>query len=439
MKITAYELRDFKRIESARVEPGDRGVILIGGKNGQGKSSLLDGLTAAFGGKRQTDPQPVRDGADHASIEVELDGGKLIIRRRISADGRQQLELYDESGKRRSPQRILDELVGARFLDPLAFIRLGPKEQRDALIGCVRWPEGFHYGRWQAAYDAAYERRRDLRRRAKELAAAAREAEAQRPGEVPEAPDVGELVARLDELQVEARRREDLRRAAIEATEREQKLRAEVTRQQEIVARAQEQLEKLERDLDEQIGASRRAHEESDDARSEDVEAEMAAIKERISDADHAGAEHRAAIARAEAADRATLAADAAAQKAADADAKIEELQIEMGEVWNAAEVPIPEIEWDDRQVLLDDVPFQQASNAEQLRAALAIAMAMSPSIQDIWVKDGSLLDEGSLELVREIATEHGYRVWLERVGERDADAIIIREGTLAATDDEAA
>jgi DNA repair exonuclease SbcCD ATPase subunit len=31
----------------------DRVLILIGGKNAQGKSSLLDALTVAFGGKRR--------------------------------------------------------------------------------------------------------------------------------------------------------------------------------------------------------------------------------------------------------------------------------------------------------------------------------------------------------------------------------------------------
>lgn len=57
--------------------------------------------------------------------------------------------------------------------------------------------------------------------------------------------------------------------------------------------------------------------------------------------------------------------------------------------------------------------------------------MAMSPNLRDVWIKDGALLDDESLELVEAMATEKGYRVWLERVGEGDVGAIVIEDGAV--------
>jgi hypothetical protein len=78
-------------------------------------------------------------------------------------------------------------------------------------------------------------------------------------------------------------------------------------------------------------------------------------------------------------------------------------------------------------------VPFSQASGAEQLAVSLSIAMAATPQIRDVWVRDGSLLDENALDMVRAIAEQKACRVWLERVGDRDDDAIIISDGTVVA------
>jgi predicted ATP-dependent endonuclease of OLD family len=130
VKITAASISNFKRIQNVEIVPrADRAVVLIGGKNAQGKSSVLDALTAAFGGKRALPPDPVRHGANAAEVVLELDDG-MTIRRRIEVDGSSTLEVRDEMGAVRSPQSMLDKLVGARFLDPLAFLQLPGKEQR---------------------------------------------------------------------------------------------------------------------------------------------------------------------------------------------------------------------------------------------------------------------------------------------------------------------
>jgi recombinational DNA repair ATPase RecF len=138
MLITSLQISDYKRVRKVAITPAsDRSIILIGGKNGAGKSSTLDALTAAFGGAKQVAADPVRHGAAEASIYVELDGGKLTIDRTIDADGKTTLEVRDAEGAVRQPQKVLDALIGARFLDPLAFLGLAPKEQRAQLMKLI--------------------------------------------------------------------------------------------------------------------------------------------------------------------------------------------------------------------------------------------------------------------------------------------------------------
>lgn len=428
MKITAYEAKDYKRVEHVRIEPGDRALLVIGGRNGQGKSSLLDGLTAVFGGARQTDADPVRHGADAAELTVELDGGDVLIRRRITAGGTNTLEVFDASGKRRSPQAVLDQLVGQRFLDPLAFLRLAPKGQRDALLGVTKFPKGFSLPRWEIDHSKAYEARRDLGRARKQAEA---EAGAPEPPEAPEPVSASSLVVRVTEIQArqkEAQLHHDQVAGVVRAAEAAE---AAVERQREVVARAQAHLAALEEKRDAASASADEWRGMDPPADEDELAAELATVREQLADIESTNQVAREAAAERRTWEEAQARAFAARRKHEAVEAKLEALEEQKAAALAAAETPLEDVDIDAAQVLLGGVPFAQASNAEQLRASLAIAMAMSPTIHDVWVKDGSLLDADSLELVRQMAEERDYRVWLERVGDGDPGALIIQAGAL--------
>ena len=65
LEITAVDVRSFKRLAEVHVETGaHRNLLLVAGKNTAGKSSLMDALSAAVGGKDALPADPVRHGAD---------------------------------------------------------------------------------------------------------------------------------------------------------------------------------------------------------------------------------------------------------------------------------------------------------------------------------------------------------------------------------------
>ena len=114
MKITLVEVRNYRALEHVDVRPGDRNLVIIGGKNRSGKTSLLSALETAFGGAREQPPEPVRHGSRRATIHVELDDGGLVIDRIIDREGRHKLEVHTKDGTQKAPQKMLDALVGLR-------------------------------------------------------------------------------------------------------------------------------------------------------------------------------------------------------------------------------------------------------------------------------------------------------------------------------------
>ena len=59
MKINKLEIENVKRIKAVKIEPTKDGLTIIGGKNNQGKTSVLDSIAWALGGERFIGELPV--------------------------------------------------------------------------------------------------------------------------------------------------------------------------------------------------------------------------------------------------------------------------------------------------------------------------------------------------------------------------------------------
>lgn len=433
MQITAVHVEDYKRIRKVEIRPGcDRALVLIGGRNAQGKSSLLDALTVAFGGKAAAAADPVRHGAELADIRVELDNGALTVRRTIEPDGASKLEVREDGVAVRAPQAVLDRLVGARFLDPLAFLALDPARQRARILEIVGNADQLAEldRRHGLAFDARRDHGRDLKRLEAQLAGLPDEADLdlQEPGEVDGA---ARLAAELKECAAAAaaahvaatyhRTKVSEHASALATTVR---LREDIERLQASLAHAEAEVAVLGADVER--GRQARAAAEAAAAAAEARRAELTTQAARLDARNRERAAAEAAARR-----RAELVAEVEAirGKHAHAEAVLEAVKKARAELLAAAALPVPGLSIDDAGVTLNGVPFGQASAAERLRVALALAMAGAPGLRDVWVRDGALLDEDSLGAVAELAEEMGVRVWIERVGTADPGAIVIRDG----------
>src|ERR1035441_8426583 len=76
-KIIKLTSENVKRLQAVEITP-DGNVVVIGGKNGAGKSSVLDSIEYALGGDT-ADRMPVRRGEEKAKIVLDL--GEIIVKR----------------------------------------------------------------------------------------------------------------------------------------------------------------------------------------------------------------------------------------------------------------------------------------------------------------------------------------------------------------------
>ena len=130
MKITALEVQNVKRVKAVALEPSPEGLTVVGGRNGQGKTSVLDAIAYALGGERLAPTNYRREGAAAESrIRVETDDGLIIERKGKNA----ALTVTDSTG-RRGGQKLLDAVVGRMSIDLPSFLNANDKGKADILL-----------------------------------------------------------------------------------------------------------------------------------------------------------------------------------------------------------------------------------------------------------------------------------------------------------------
>ena len=70
-KIVELSVEAVKRITAAHINP-DGSLVIIGGRNAQGKSSVLDSIAYALGGKKLIPSEPLRRGEKKGKVSVKL-------------------------------------------------------------------------------------------------------------------------------------------------------------------------------------------------------------------------------------------------------------------------------------------------------------------------------------------------------------------------------
>lgn len=437
LRIVRLTAENVKRLVAVSIEP-DGNVVVIGGKNGAGKSSTLDAIAYALGGGALVCEKPLRAGSEKGFAEVDL--GDLVVRRTFTAAGGGTLTVSNKDGAvYRSPQAMLDALVGRLSFDPLAFSRMAPREQLDTLRALV----GIDFTEIDERRDVIYDERTAVNRTLRQLEG--RLAGMRKHEDAPAEPvSVAALVAELEAAEARRAAVDEMDVAAVALVrEADQYASDAIAHDKATIERAND-VERIEKQLEAAIKARNAAERAAVKARegcaamtpkidAAEAEAKVAReelpdpapIRARISAAEGENAKLRTNL------EREACAADVESTKAESArlTGEIDKLDAAKATAIGAARFPVPALGFDAEGVTLNEFPFGQASSAEQLRVSVAIAAAMNPKLRVALVRDASLLDDDSLKLVAETAAEHDLQLWLERVGDGAECSVVIEDG----------
>lgn len=418
MKILQFNAENVKKLTVVQIKP-DGNIVQLTGRNGSGKTSVLDSILWAMAGTEAIQSKPIRKGAETARIELALGIGgatKLIVERRFTEHSSYLTVKSVDGAKYPSPQRMLDDLLGTLTFDPLGFMREKPREQFETLRKLVKLdidPDALDEAN---VTDAA--KRTDINRDAKSLRARLL-AIPDPPEGLPAAPiDEAGLLAGLETAAAGNVRIEQRKAKRGEYARTIEKLNSDAAadrlRARQILTDAEtkeKQAAQLQADLD----AAPSLPEPTDiTVLRADLNTARATNRDIASKNQRAKLESEADALQKQA-DGLTAAMDA--RKAAKL-AAIEK-----------AEMPIPGLGMGEGEVLFNGVPLNQASDAEQLMVSTAIAAALNPKLRVLRIRDGSLLDSDALKRLAAFAEERDFQIWLEVVNSSDPTAIVMEDG----------
>ena len=411
MKIIQLTAENIKKLKVVDITP-TKDFIQITGKNGSGKTSVLDAIWWALAGKDAIQGQPIRKGEHKAMIRLNL--GECVVTRRFTESGTTLVVENCDGFRAASPQAMLDAIIGHLAFDPLEFSRMDAKKQFDALK--VIADVGVDLEALTKEDENDKNRRRDITRDIKTL-------QGQLAGIVYpfDAPDeevnVGDLIKELGELEnrntivlenERAREKYEARIKEIDATIED--LQAKIADLKEAKVRGHAMIDALPA-----MTAKSTDSVKAQIAGAQEINKGVAAKKQN--------GELNAKI--------------ALMQNNVDViETILKERESIRAKALLESKMPINGLTLGDKEVLYRDIPFDQLSAAEQLRVSVAIAMAANPKLKVIRIKDGSLLDDASLKIIQEMAAEREYQVWCERVETTGKVGIVMEDGEIAATNE---
>ena len=419
MKIVSFELENVKRVALVRVAPGENGLTVIGGKNAQGKTSVLDGIIYALGGEKYRPTNLQRtDGVANARIRIERTGGLIVERRGKNAS----LHVTDATGRKQG-QALLDQFIEELALNLPKFLAMKDDEKAEVLLRTLGIADKLDA--LAIREKQAFDKRHDLGvivDQKKKFAAELKE--------FPNVPDVPVSAAELiQESQAILVRNGERQRRRDEKTRLANKLAAATEQCQQIQLKLQE-AQTVKQQLEKQI-AECSAPVDQDESTAE--------LEAKIADIDNINAKIRANL------DKAKAVADAEEyeRRLQPLTDDLEEIRKERRDLLDGASMPLPELtigkNKKDRPILLyKGQAWDGMSTAEQFRVATAIVKSLKPECGFVLLDGLEAFDQDQLQEFDDWLQAQDLQAICTRVGTDDCTIVIedgyaVQEGVEAA------
>lgn len=412
-KITSLELENIKRIKAVQAMPTESGLTVIGGRNGQGKTSVLDAIMWILGGERHRPSQPQREGSVVPLYgRVTLSNG-LVVERKGKNSG---LKVIDPSGNR-AGQQLLNEFISQFALDLPKFMNGNNKEKADALLQVIGVGDRLHELEQQEK--ELYNQRRTIG----QIADQKKKYAAELPV-YPDAPNELVSASRLIKQQQEilARNGENQRKR-----DRAKQITEECNRQYGLVkgleaklAEERKKLGELEKDLE---TASKSAADLQDESTAE--------LEKNIADIEEVNRKVRANLDK----DKAESEAEEYVSRYEAHTAKIETVRKERMDLLSGANLPLEGLSVEDGELTYKGFKWDSLSGSDQMKVGVAIVRKLNPKCGFVLLDKLEQMDLDTLNDFNAWLQEEGLQVIATRVSTGDECSIIIEDGYSKSTE----
>ncbi len=407
VKINRLEIENVKRVKAVRLSPSANGLTIIGGKNGQGKTSVLDAIAWALGGKKFEPTQPHRAGSmTSPKLRVELSNGLIVERGGKNGT----LKVLDPSGAK-GGQKLLDAFIDELALDLPKFMQASDAEKGKILLQIIG--VGDKLAEMDKEEATLYSRRTEIGRIAEQKSKYA--------NELTYYPDVPkEPVSASDLIQ---QQQEILKKNAENQRLRENAKTLQAQLDAAVVAwtQAQRALEDAKAKCDELTQKVKIAQKDALDLQDESTEE----LEKNIADVDALNVKIRANLDR----EKAELDAETYSKQYEALTQEIESVRDSRKALLDSAELPLPELSVKEGKLLYKGQQWDGMSGAERLRVATAIVRRLKPECGFVLMDKLEQMDQDTLKEFGAWLEAEGLQVIATRVSTGDECSIIIEDG----------
>ena len=414
IQINSLEIQNVKRIKAVKIDCSGSALTVIGGRNGQGKTSVLDSIAYALGGERSRPSNLKREGSvANAEIKVTMSNGLVVERKGKNA----ALKVTDPAGGK-GGQQLLKDFVSQLAIDLPKFLYCSGSEKTKMLLSILGI--GDELEALEKQEQGFYDKRHTLGQiadRKKKFAE-----------EMPCFDDVPEKMISASELiksqqEILARNGEN------------QKKRDNLASLERAFVIQREKVDQLYREYEEATSEMNSIESDLETARksTEQLQDESTAeLEKQLSDIEQTNAKISANL------DKAKAEEDAKGLQA-EYDvltSSVEAVRRKRMELLEGANLPLPGLTVEGGNLIYNGQQWDCMSGAEQLRVGTAIARQLNPACGFVLLDKAEQFD---VETLRE------FGAWLEaedlqaictRVSTGDECSIIIEDGAVEGVDE---
>ena len=400
MKINKLEIENVKSIKAVKNEPTKDGLTIIGGKNNQGKTSVLDSIAWALGGERFRPSQAQREGSViPPNLKIVMDNGLIVERKGKNSD----LKVTDPSGKK-AGQQLLNEFIEQLALDLPRFMEATGKEKAKTLLHIIGVDATIVELEKKEA--EIFNSRQAIGRIADQ-----KEKYAKEQPYFPDAPD--EPVAASDLI----RQQQEI----LAKNGENQRLRQNLHNLEQELQRTNEQLAELLRkqsDIEKKVRVARLSAADLHDESTAELEKNLAEIDEINRKV------------------RANLDKDKTEEDAKNYRNQYQSLTAELEAVRNekagllaSAELPLPGLSVQDGELIYNGAKWDCMSGSDQLKVATAIVRKLNPKCGFVLLDKLEQMDLDTLQEFGKWLEAEGLQAIATRVSTGDECSVIISDG----------